>query len=429
MRLPFPSNSDGFGNLVGNGLREAWVPVEPEAEERGLEVVLAAHAERQPHRRHNPLPRLAVVLAGAVLLAALVLSPAGASVRDWVSDVFTETPPPAKNGLAGIPGGGRLLVQSGEGPWVVEPDGTRHRLGDYDEASWSPHGLYVAAANGHELSAVAPGGEVRWSLTAPGTVHDPRWSPSGFLVAYRAGAQLRVVAGDGSEERPLDDSVAPLAPSWSPSGSPELAYVDAHGALRVLDVGSGRSLARATALLGIRLLEWSGDELLEASRDRLRVRRVDPSQAGAGQAGPGHGGADRTGGAVALGRPRQLPVPAGEVVRDAALAPGGDRVAALLSGRAAGVRRSELVLFDLRRGGSLRPLTVPGRLTELAWSPDGRRLLVGWPRFDEWLFLAAGRAEGKAVTGIARAFAAGNRAAAFPRVAGWCCRGVPHDGG
>ncbi len=123
-----------------------------------------------------------------------------------------------------------------------------------------------------------------------------------------------------------------------------------------------------------------------------------------------------------LGRPRQLPVPAGEIVRDAALSPGGNRVAALLSGRTGGVRRTELVLFDLRRGGSIRPLAVPGRLTELAWSPDGRRLLVGWPRFDEWLFLAAGRAEGKAVTGVSQAFAAGDRAAAFPRVAGWCCR-------
>jgi hypothetical protein len=402
------------GNRLGRALREAPVPADPDADARGLELVLAAYAERQPRHR-NPLPRLALALAGAALLAALLLSPAGASVRNWVGDVFSTPPAPSRGGLAPIPGGGRLLVQSAAGPWVVEPDGSRHLLGDYGEASWSPRGLYVVTAAGRKLSAVQPDGTPRWSLTAPATVRDPRWSPSRFLIAYRAGSGLRVVAGDGSEDRPLDESVAPLPPSWSPLGLPQLAYVDARGALRVLDAESGRAIGRGAALPGIRLLEWGGrgNVLLEASRRRIRVRDV---------------GAHKLDQTVALGPPRALPVPDGQVVADAALSPGGAKVAALLSGRFDGVRRTDLMLFDLRHRSSIRLLSVPGRLTEIAWAPNGSRLLVGWPKFDEWLFLPTRFAEGRAVTGISRAFAPGGRGGGFPRVEGWCCRAGPGGG-
>lgn len=67
-------------------------------------------------------------------------------------------------------------------------------------------------------------------------------------------------------------------------------------------------------------------------------------------------------------------------------------------------------------------LAVPGELSELAFSPNGKRLLVAWPEADEWLFLPLGRGKGKAVSDVAAAFAPGERAAAFPRVEGWCCR-------
>jgi hypothetical protein len=414
--LPFDPHGGRFGNRLGKGLREAPVPVDPEAERRGLEVVLAAYGERQPRRR-NPLPRLALAFAAAALLAALVLSPAGASVRDWVDDVFSAAPPPppASPGLTDIPGGGRLLVQGSDGPWVVDPDGARHRLGDYDEASWSPHGLFVAAAAGRELSAVAPSGEVHWTLSAPGRVRDPRWAPAGELIAFRAGPGLRVVAGDGSEARPLDDSVAPLAPSWSPLGPPQLAYVDARGALRVIDVERDRGLGRAETLPGIRWLEWGGrgEILLEASRRAIRLRQVSVRN-------------DR---AVVLGRPRAFHLPAGETVEDVALAPGGGKAAALLGGRFGGVRRSELIVFDARHRAPAHLLGVPGQLAEVAWAPGGGRLLVGWPRFDEWLFLPTGVAAGRAVTGVSQAFAPGGERGAFPRVEGWCCRAAAQDDG
>ncbi|MBS1880976.1 MAG: hypothetical protein JST31_15805 [Actinobacteria bacterium] len=409
-RLPFRSNGDGFGNLVGRALREAPVPVEPDAEERGLEVVLAAYAERQPRRRPTSLPRLALGFALAALIAALLLSPAGASVRGWVGDVFSAAPKPSHSGLTEVPGGGRLLVQTAAGPWVVEPDGSRHLLRGFGEASWSPHGLYLAATTGRELSALSPDGTVHWSLTAPGTVRDPRWSPwspAGVMVAYRAGTGLRVVAGDGSEDRPLDESVAPLAPSWSPLRGSELAYVDAGGALRVLDVKRDRAIGRARALAGIRWLEWGGrgHALLEASPRRIRVRPV----AVGGRPG-----------AVSLGRPRAFHLPAGETVRSVALSPNGGKVAALLGGRFGGVRRTDLMVFDVHHRASVRLLSVPGRLSEVLWAPHGGRLLVGWPQLDEWLFLPTRFAEGRAVGGIRAAFRLEDPAP-FPRVQGWCC--------
>ncbi len=125
-------------------LREEPIPGAAEAERRGLALLERAYAERRPAAR-PVMPRLAVALAAAALLAALLLSPAGAAVRNWIGDVFTAGVRNAQPALTEVPGGGRLLVQSSRGPWVVQPDGSRRLLGHYEEASWSPHGLFVAA--------------------------------------------------------------------------------------------------------------------------------------------------------------------------------------------------------------------------------------------------------------------------------------------
>jgi hypothetical protein len=418
---------------LGRRLRDAPVPFDPEADARVLELVLARYAGRRPARR-SPLPRLAAVLAVALALGALLLTPAWAAVRDWVGDAFESSPAPATRGRLGpIPGGGRLLVQTQAGAWVVEPDGTRHLLRGLREASWSPHGLYLAAVRGDRLTAVEPGGEPHWTLRAAETIHDPRWSPSGELVAYRSGGGLRVVAGDGSEDRALDESVAPPAPAWDPAGRPDLAYVDARGALRVIDAASGRAAATAGALPGIRTLEWAASaggstegsgatgadddaaggegsvgELLEASGRRLRIRGV-----GVGDAAHAR-----------LGEPRELQVPAGKTIRAAALSPDGRTVAALLtrrSHRPGHARLTDLVLYSAAGAAPRRLGSVPGDVTEVAWSPRGGRLLVAWPSFDEWLFVPPHAAEGTAMTGIAAAFGAAG-AAHPPEVSGWCCR-------
>jgi hypothetical protein len=413
----------GIEAELGRRLREAPVPRDPDAEARGLEVALARHAERRPTRR-SPLPRLAAAFAVALALGALLLTPAWAAVRDWVGDAFEPAPTggPA-TGLGPIPGGGRLLVQTPAGAWVMEPDGARHLLRGYREASWSPHGLFLAAVRGRRLTAVAPDGERHWTLQAPAPIHDPRWAPSGELVAYRSGSGLRVVAGDGSEDRPLDESVARIAPAWDPSGRPDLAYVDARGALRVVDAASGRLVATAAALPGIEELEWASrgaptgegaaGRLLEASTHRLRMRPVAPAPGSARP--PGHAGA-------VLDRPRELPIAAGETVRAAALSPDGRHVAALLARPVRGghARRTDLVVYPTGGGAARRLGSVPGGVTKVLWSPDGGRLLVAWPSFDEWLFVPLRATEGQAMTGIATAF--GVRDGPFPAIGGWCCR-------
>jgi dipeptidyl aminopeptidase/acylaminoacyl peptidase len=389
-------------------LRETPVPLDEDAERRGLEVVGEAFAQRRrPHR--NPLPRIAVAVAIATLLAALLLSPAGAAVRDWVGDVFTAGVPDAEIALTEIPGGGRLLVQTPAGPWVVQADGSRRLLGDYGEATWSPRGLFLAAAEGRTLSAVEPDGTPHWSLSSAAAVSDPRWSPSGFHVAYRSGSQLRVVGADGGDDSLLAPSVAPVAPAWAPGGAGLITYVDARARLRIARVDSGEGAGSAPAAPGIANLEWAGggSTLLESSPRSLRVRKLTVNKLAT---------------ALEIGAAREIALPSPASVRDAALSRGGDTVAVLLAPRSAGPPRSLVLLAGTRGSAPRRLLSTPGRLSEIAWSPDGSHLLVAWPDADQWLFIPAhGRGRVRAVGEIARQFAPGDRGAAFPRIEGWCC--------
>ena len=85
-------------------------------------------------------------------------------------------------------------------------------------------------------------------------------------------------------------------------------------------------------------------------------------------------------------------------------------------------------LAVVRRGGARSEVVVTrpdrllfsgsGRFGAIAWSPDGRRLLVPWPDADQWLFLGRGTA---AVGNIGRQFAprAGRRT--FAGTVEWCC--------
>jgi dipeptidyl aminopeptidase/acylaminoacyl peptidase len=394
-------------------LLDAPVPGQEEAERRGMLLVAEAYAGR-PRTRRSPAPRLAIALAAALVLAALVLSPAGATVRHWVGDVFatTRTPAPAP-ALTEVPGGGRLLVQSGEGAWVVQPDGSRRLIGHYDETTWSPHGLFVGAAAGHSLSAVEPDGTAHWSISAPGLVRDPRWSPDGFRIAFRSGRSLPVVHADGTGDSLLAPRVAAAAPAWSPLGAHQLAFLDGSGRLRLLDTDTREVLGSAPALPGARALAWapSGSPILEASPRALRTRAV---------------AVDKLAGRFGLGPPRAVALPAGATVEAAAFSNRSSTIAAILALPAHGERppHSELVLIDPAGGPPRRLLSVPGSLSDLLWSPDGSRLLVSWRDVDEWLFIPArGDSRGRAFGPISAEFAPGSTAAGaeFPRLEGWCC--------
>lgn len=414
------------GDGLNRALWDAPIPEPADAEERGQQIIAAAYAERQSEERTAPashlpsLPRLALGLALATLLAGLLLSPAGAAVRDWVDDAFTASTPRPEPTLARVPGGGRLLVQTGEGPVVVQPDGSRTLLGDYEGATWSPHGLFVAAVKKRTLSAMEPDGTQRWSITAAQRVAAPRWSPSGERIVYRSGFDLRVIAGDGSEDRllagstaagtPPDARISPayVPPAWSPTGEDALAYVTGAGRLQVLDSESGAVLAAAPALQRITWMDWAdgGRRILEASPGALRLRPVLPA-----------GNPPRP----ALGAAHLLPLPPRASMNDAALAPQSPIVAASITHWRKHGTYSEVLVF--RPGRDAQTLiSVPGSLGQVEWSPDGKRLLVAWPGANQWLFLPLGRGRGRAIANISRAIAPSGRPTSFPELAGWCCR-------
>lgn len=422
------------GDRLDRALREMPIPEPPEAEERGRRIVAAAYEERRGASElrgamtpqiseggsRRPLPRLGLGLSLAALLAILLLSPAGAAVRNWVDDAFTASTPRPEPTLTKVPGGGKLLVQTGEGPVVVQPDGSKRLLGDYEGASWSPHGVFVAAVKKRKLSALEPDGTVRWSITAAQRVAVPRWSPSGERIAYRSGFDLRVIAGDGSEDRllagstaagtPPDARISPayVPPAWSPTGEDALAYVTGASRLRILDSETGAALAAAPALARIVWMDWAdgGRKILEASPGTIRLRAVLPA---------GHPSRP------ALGKARRLRLPPRASVNDAALAPQTPLVAASITHWRKHGTYSEVLVF--RPGHGPRTLlSVPGSLGQVAWSPDGKRLLVAWPGANQWLFLPLDGGKGHAIANISKAIAPSGRPTSFPQLEGWCCR-------
>ena len=318
----------------------------------------------------------------------------------WVRDVLGGGREDARPALVRVPGGGRLLVTSAGAPasvWVVSTDGSRRRLGDYAGASWSPHGRFVVAWRGGELRAVEPGGRVRWSLSRPGRIAAARWAPvDGFRIAYLSGGSLRVVAGDGTGDRRLG-AARPVAPAWRLDDDHVLAYVDRRRRVRVVAVDTGRELWRTRPLRdGVTELAWSpdGSRLLVATAGSWLLLGRD-----------------------GLLRARRS-LPGGVVADDFAWAPGGRRLAVV---RRDDAQVSDVVLVGPR--GRTRPLfTGSGRFGRVAFSPDGRRLLVPWPEADQWLFLSTtpgGRIA--AVANIGRQFAAGPRRGPFPDAVEWCC--------
>jgi hypothetical protein len=381
-------------------LREA--DADPGARRRTWRVVQAAYRERPPERRRRRITPL-IAVAAAVLAVVVTVGAAGSpgdAVARWVREVLGVGRPDAKPALVRVPGGGRLLVQAGGSAWVVSADGVRRRLGRYDGASWSPRGLFVVAWRDGQLTALEPGGRVRWSLSRPQRLRHARWAPvDGFRIAYLSGAALRVVNGDGTGDRGLATARASVAPSWRPDHRHVLAHVDARDGLRVTAVDSRRTLWRAAPRPGLRRLAWSPDgrRLLAITRRRLLVYTRD--------------------GRLLSSRPLDR----GFVAEHVAWAPRGRRIA-LVRREARGEGSQVLVLDPLRPAAARVLLTSPGRLGAPAWSPSGSRLLVPWPEADQWVFLRVRPgARTTAVANIARQFSPGARRPAFPARAEWCC--------
>ncbi len=377
-------------------LRRVAPPDAAAAEERAWTIVRAAHAERPRTRAPRPRRRLTLALVTAVVVAAAALSPPGLAVLGSLRDALTPgTTAHTRAALSSLPAAGRLLVNAPTGAWIVRADGSKRRLGPYRDATWSPHGLYVAAAHGHDLVAVDPEGNVRWSLTRRGSVSAPSWNaPDGFRIAYFSGRDLHVVRGDGTHDRLLERIAGPARAAWRPAGPQHvLAYRARGGQLFVRDADTGRLLWRTNQLEAPQQLAWSSDgtRLLALGRRRYALFSA-------------------TGRVLARGR---LPFP--QLAVAAAFAPRSHSFALVVRRPAAG---RSLVLLE---PGGRRLFAGAGEISGAAWSPDGRWLLLGWRTADQWLFLRSASVRRlEAVSNIGAAFDPSGPGD-FPALAGWCC--------
>jgi WD40 repeat protein len=376
---------------VRRELERIEIPGEHDARMRTWETVRAAYEEREPVSRARRFVRPLLVAAAAAALVAAAASPPGRAVIGSVGDALGVSG--ADESLFSLPDAGRLLVVSDGGAWTVAADGSKRRLGRYDDASWSPFGRFVVAARGNELVALEADGDVRWKLSRR-DVRRPRWggSRTDTRIAYLSGNTLRVVGGDGRGDRVLVGSVDPVAPDWRPATFHFLAYAKG-GRVLVGDAESGRNFwsRRVGRILE---LEWSPDGELLLVRGLRSLRVFD-------QAG--------------TLRHELLAGPAVAPVTAAAFSPSSRGVAFVQQARG----RSHVWLIPRLRpsGNAARELfSGPGSFSDLAWSPNGRWLLVAWRDPNQWLFLStlAGRRV-RAVANVARQF----ESRRFPDVEGW----------
>ena len=397
---------------VGRAVRELHPPDEDAALERAVALASGELRSRTPLPAGRRIART-LGIAGAIVAAtaALALTPAGAEVREWMADAIDDEPGTQREALTRLPAGGQVLAVADSGAWLVSGDGSRRRLGDYEEAAFSPSGQYLAAARENELTALTPEGDIRWSVSRPAIVRDPLWAPSGFRIAFTEGRALSLIEGDGDLPVEVSRNAAPGVHSWRPPpdgvdprfAPDELTYATEDEIVTVDATTSEVIWRRGTGDIP-RSLDWAGpDRLVATYRGYVSVL-------------------DRR------GRIRHdVPIPDGVRVSGAGVAPDGERVAIVAKrpGRAEG----RLILARIA-GGDRRQRTVfsgSGAFGEPVWSPDGNRVLLPWPDTDQWLFVSP--AEDRkvlrrviAVGDIGRAFDPGGRGPApAPRVEGWCC--------
>jgi hypothetical protein len=369
------------------GLSKYRAPGEREAGERAWSLVQTAYEAREPvawPRRHAvPL----VAAAAVVAVAAAALSPGGrALVHSFRKAVGVQH---ARTELFSLPAPGQLLVVGRSGTWLVRADGSRRRLGAYRDATFSPHGLFIAATRANELVALDLNGKERWVLARP-SPRFPAWTGThtDTRIAYLAGGRLHVVPGDGSDDRVIGQASA-VAPVWRPGLGYVVAYVRGTTTI-VRDVDTGAVLLRLPSDTRPQKLEWSSDGKL------LLVFRPDATKV--------H---DAHGKVVAQDDPSDATFD-----RDAAFVPGTRRVLAIRAeGSPAGFGSNVFSFHDRRsvfRG--------TGVFKQLVWSPNARWLLVTWPTANQWVFVRDGRP--RRIVGASRISA---QFGGFPRVAGWCC--------
>lgn len=403
------------GRDLKKELEELPLPDQEEAEARAWRTVRAAYLDRNEELSTEgstararfriwrgrstpaPLKRWSAGLAATVAVLILVITPAGATVKDWVRDAFDGRSLDSATVRGAPPGAGRLLVDSPQGTWVTNLDGSKRRLGDFSDSTFSPRGLFVAAVDGKQLAAIEPGGDVRWTLDRPTELSVPSWnSPDGYRIAYLEGDELRGVAGDGTGDRRIARGVASVRPAWRPGPAHVLAFAPASGGVEAIRADTRGRLFSTGAGPTTRGLQWSRDGSRLLAWTASQARLLDPR-----------------GGTVWRYRP-----PSGGTINGAALEPGSRGRLALLEGG----ERTKVVLTGPDQVRRVL-ISTPGSLQDPFWSPDGKWLALGWPEADQWLFLhGRNLSQVDAVTDVSSQFAPGATSpVAFPRIRGWCC--------
>jgi Tol biopolymer transport system component len=361
-------------------------PGEREAGDRSWDVVRAAFEGRIRVPGKRDWRPLAIAAAAAVVVTGAV-TPAGhavfGSLRNAVRGERNAAP-----ALFKLPTPhSRLLVNSAAGAWVVQSDGSKRLLAGYTDASWSPHGLFLAATHGEELRALEPNGRVHWSIGRVGRIRNPRWSFDGFRIAYFARGALRIVNGDGSADHLLTRDVRPGPAAWQPH-THALAYVNRAGKIQIANVDKRNRSATVQTRGTPRQLQWTsnGKWLIAVERHAVEVF---------GQRGPRIGGLDR-------GTDR---------VVAASISPDGKNIAFIETNG----RRSTLQLTGVLGGPTGPVFSGAGTFRNVIWSPDGRWLLLDWDSADQWLFVRSPVKKIGAVSNIRDNF--GEEAT----ISGWCC--------
>jgi hypothetical protein len=319
----------------------------------------------------------------------------GGSVLDTVRDALGVRN--AATALSRLPATGRLLVNSSTGPWIVNPDGAKRHLGaGYTQASWSPHGLFeVVVTHRHELAAIDPKGNLRWSLARP-AISGARWSGDGYRVAYRSGSTLRVVAGDGTGDHLLARGTAAAAPTWD-GVSHRLAYADRHGRVHLVDADTGRTIWVSKAGPLPTQLAWAPSFREIVAVDSRGVRVLHARN--------------------------------GSLFREIPLAPGTHQLAispvgpAVVTSRTAGGQSAIMIFHPEHPSLAPRPIFHGvGRFNSVVWSPNGQWLVASWASANQWVFIKLARRSGalervQAVSSIKSQFSSETP----PSLGGWCC--------
>jgi hypothetical protein len=237
--------------------------------------------------------------------------------------------------------------------------------------------------------ALDPKGNVRWALAR----HSPRFpawtgTRADTRIAYLAGGRLHVVPGDGSPDRVIEPASA-VAPVWRPGRGYVVAYVKGTTTI-VRDVDTGAVLLREPSDTRPQKLEWSSDGKLLLVFKPYATKVYDARGKVVAQDDPSDATFDR----------------------DAAFVPGTHRLLAIRAeGSPPGFGSNIFSLYD---GRSVFRGT--GVFRQLAWSPNGRWLLVTWPTANQWVFIQNGGP--RRIVGASRISA---QFGAFPHLAGWCC--------